>query len=443
MSATEDFKSSSCRDYGQHEATLPGQQLAWIRSLRGDALEQFKTHGLPLGGDEAWKYTDLKALNRRTFEVAAQAPAIEPQQARTQSLIEAPCARLVFVDGLFARALSSASLPMGVSVASLAETLQTDAAALEGRLGQQVEIAQPGFSALNTALMADGAYICVHRDTPVSEPIELLFLSSGSPDRAAHVRNLFVLESGASAVVVENHAALGDGAYFTDIVSEIFVDEHASLQHYKVQRDGVQAFHFAGTHIRQHRNGHYVAHTVDLGGRLVRNTVSASLAGEGAECTLNGLYVASGRQHVDHHTRIDHLVPHAISREQYKGVLDGRARGIFSGRVVVHPHAQQSDAQQAHDSLLLSDDAEADSRPQLEIYADDVKCSHGSTVGQLDDDALFYLRARGIGLEHGRELLVRAFAAGVVAQMQFEPLRARLDQLVGEKLAAANLSGTR
>ncbi|MEJ2343938.1 MAG: Fe-S cluster assembly protein SufD [Gammaproteobacteria bacterium] len=444
MSAPAEATDHWLADYRRVEPDLPGGRLAWLQRLRIHALDAFAESGLPTTRQEAWKYTDVKPIARRTF-----APAVvesRPDAAvlrREQALASGDAARLVFIDGRFAPEVSDAArLPEGATVASLASVLEQPQTILEPYLGSCMAEADQGFAALNTAFMRDGAYVHLSRGTVLEQPIELLYVSSGAPDRVAHLRNLIIAEEGAAAVVVENYVSLADGAHFTNAVTEVIAERNAQVEHYKLGHESDQAYHIGAIHVRQQRDSRFASHSVALGGRLVRNELHVNLEAEGCECALNGLYLTRGRQHVDNHTRIDHRAPHTTSRQFYKGVLDGRSRAVFSGRVMVHQDAQKTDAQQSNDNLLLSEHSEADSRPQLEIYADDVKCSHGTTVGQLDPDSLFYLRSRGVGLDRARSLLVYAFAADVLERMKLMPVREQLERvLTGQLLDGQSVRG--
>jgi len=348
--------------------------------------------------------------------------------------------QLVFVDGRFAPSLTaSARLPSGIEVMSLAEAIGRFPDRVEPWLGRSAGPERNGFAALNAAFLRDGVFIRLARGTELEAPVHLLFLTSGAPDSVVYVRNLIVAEAGSRASVIESYAALADAIGLTNSVTEIVLEPGAQLEHYRLGREAAAAYHVGSTDVHLARDSRYTSHSIALGGRIVRHELYASLDAEGAECTLNGLYVTHGRQHVDNHTRIDHHKPRGMSREWYKGVLDGQSRAVFSGRVVVHPQAQHTDAEQANHNLLLSENAEADSRPQLEIYADDVKCAHGATVGNLDPDALFYLRSRGLDDAHARSLLVYAFAGDVLKRIRLAPLRAHLEQQLTERLALQRL----
>jgi Fe-S cluster assembly protein SufD len=342
--------------------------------------------------------------------------------------MDAVC-RLVFVNGYYAPDLSALpALPAGVVLGCLAAALDAHGEQVEAHLGRHARFDDNAFTALNTAFFRDGAFLVLPRNVVLEQPVYLVFLSTAEGAQVSHTRNLVVAGSGSQASLVEAYAGLGDGVYLTSAVNEIVAEDGAILDHCKVQQEGPGAFHFANTQVRQGRSSNFTSTFAGFGGQWVRNEVRAVLDAEGCECTLNGLYQATGRQHVDNHTVIDHAKPHCASHELYKGILDGQAHGVFNGKIFVRQDAQKTDAKQTNQTLLLSDDATINTKPQLEIYADDVKCTHGATVGQLDAEALFYLRTRGIGKDEARSLLTFAFANDVLGRIKVEPLRRRLEQ---------------
>jgi Fe-S cluster assembly protein SufD len=317
-------------------------------------------------------------------------------------------------------------------VRSLGETIVHTPDQLEGRLGKIVDEDAHPFAALNTAFLDDGAYVTLRAGTVLDLPLHLLFVSADGG--VTHPRVLVIAGENSQATIIEQYAAIGDHVYFNNAITEVVASEGAFIEHYKLQQEGMKGFHIAGLHVRQEKDSRFVSHSISLGGALVRNDITALLSATGGECTLNGLYLAAGRQHVDYHTLIDHASAHATSREFYKGVLDGRAHGVFNGRVIVRQDAQKTDAQQTNKNLLLSVDAEIDTKPQLEIYADDVKCAHGATVGQLSEDAVYYLRSRGIDSATARSLLTYAFADEIIRHIRLAPMRSHLEQLLLARL---------
>lgn len=419
-------------EFARLAPTLPGHGLPWLRQAREAAMERFARLGFPSLRDEEWKYTSVAAIERQHFVPAPAIPnRIAAGQALDFALPGTHC--LVFVDGCFEPRLSRLGrLPEVAMVGSLADILARDPAALEARLGN---LGQKGstFTALNQAFACDGAYVRVPPGVKIEAPIQLLFLSSRA-DVLIQPRNLVLAEEGSAVCIIEQQVAVGEGACFTNAVTDIAVGRGAAVEHHKLQEEGSRAFHIASVTVEQGSDSRFASTSFALGAALARVDIAVRLNGEGAACQLDGLYVAGGRQHVDHHTRIDHLQPRCRSREIYKGVLAGAARAVFSGKVIVHPDAQQSDAFQSNHNLLLSENAEVDTKPQLEIFADDVKCGHGATVGQLDPEQLFYLRSRGLDEGLARMLLTAAFARQIVDRVGFRALREYLEEQLSARL---------
>jgi Fe-S cluster assembly protein SufD len=331
------------------------------------------------------------------------------------------------------RLSSTAGLPRTVRVSSLAEAIQSDGPLVEAHLGRFADVRRNPFVALNTGFVRDGAFVHLRRGTLLDRPIHLLFLSAPEPDRpaVAHPRVLVVADDGVQATVVETYAGTGAAAdYFTNAVTEIVVGENAVLDHYKLQQELTGAYHVATMQVRVGRSGRFISHSATLGAKLTRNDLNVQMAGDGADATLNGLVILGGTQHCDNHTLLDHAAPNCPSHELYKHVLDGHATGVFKGKILVRQPAQKTDSKQNSKSLLLSDDAYMNSQPALEIYADDVKCTHGSTTGPVDEDMVFYLRTRGVGLEAARHLLTYAFAADVTRRIKVDPVRQRLEDFM-------------
>ncbi len=420
-----------------------GGAPAWLTEIREGAIARFAELGFPTTKQEEWRFTSVAPIAETRFALAHAAGARLPSVAAIEPLLVCPRGgpRLVFVDGRYAPELSSVGgLPRGVHAGSLAVAL---AAGRNGDLARQHLTRHAGwhesaFAALNTAFLADGAFLHVAANTILEQPVELLFVATGGrreQPTVSHPRSLIVVERGAQAAVVECYAALADDVYWTNAVTEAVVGEGARVEYYRVQREGRRAYHVATTQSRQERDSFFGLHAVTLGGALARHDMLTLLDGAGAELILNGLYVLGGSQHADHHTVIDHARPHGASHEFFNGVLDQRAHGVFNGRIIVRPGAQRTDSKQTNNNLLLSTEARADSQPQLEIYADDVKCTHGSTVGPLDQTALYYLRSRGLSPETARSLLTYGFAAEILGRMGRADVRDRLDRLVRAALA--------
>ncbi|MHB8604457.1 MAG: Fe-S cluster assembly protein SufD [Thermoplasmatota archaeon] len=450
---------------------LPGAKLAWLAKLRAEGIARFRELGFPRRDDEEWRGTSSAPLAKHPFAPAeAHAPRVTRELIAPLRLPGEAHAELVFVDGRFAPDLSTwPAKAHDVHVGSLADALASRAAAVEPHLARIATDARAPFLALNTAFFTDGAFVDIARGVVLEKPIHLLFLATSASEHALiSPRNLLVVGGGARASVVETYAAIppsrtepearpnvqerqrreserGDaqrearsgsanGAYWTNAATEVTIGEGAHLEHAKVQRESESAFHTATFHATQARASNLVSHSASFGGALVRNDLTDVFNGEGSTSELWGLFALRGAQVVDNHTRIDHAKPRCSSREVYKGVLDGRSRGVFFGRIYVRPDAQKTDAKQTNKNLLLSDEALVDSTPQLEIYADDVKCTHGSTTGQLEDEQVFYLRARGIDEPTARSMLTFAFARDVLSHVTHAPLRQQLEALFLERL---------
>jgi Fe-S cluster assembly protein SufD len=434
----DDTRERTLADFARIADTLPGARLPWLARARSAALERFAFIGYPGLRDEDWKYTSLATLEKQPF----LALTAEPQQRLAESVVTSLALNqpfghlLVFHNGRHVPALSAADrLPAGVTLTSLATALENNPEPLEAYLSDDAghHRNQTVFGALNTAFMADGAYLHLGRGISLDEPVHLLFISTEA-GAAITPRNLIVAETGSSASVIEHYAGPDEVRYFTNALTQIFAADDAAIAHYKLQQEAPHAFHIAGIHAHQGRGSRLESHSIALGAGLCRNDITTAFDAPGCEATLNGLYLAGGRQHVDHHTRIDHIAPNGSSREYYRGVLDGVARAVFNGKVVVHPGAQKTNAHQANHNLLLSRDAEIDTKPELEIYADDVQCTHGATVGQIDEAQIFYLRSRGIEEAMAKSLLVHAFAHDVIERIRVQALRNRLEQILFTRL---------
>ena len=416
------------------------KQPAWLFPLRKAGMACFADLGFPTLQDEDWRFTNVAPIAKLPFrpvlKAATQVPAVETVGRLTFGGIAAT--RLVFVDGHFVPELSAAASPAaGVTITSLAGALAADSPGVRDHLGRLSGEEAAAFAALNTAFFQDGAFIRVPAGAAVVAPIHLLYISSGAEAGAtSHPRNLVLLDAGGRATVLESYVSLADAPSFTNAVTELALGDQAVLEHVKFQDESASAFHVAAIHSRLGRGANLVAHSISTGARLSRNNLRTCLAGEGGECVLNGLYVTHGDQLADHHMVVEHAQPRCNSHEYYNGILDGRSKGVFHGRIHVHSGAQKTDAKQTNKNLLLSEDATVDTKPQLEIYADDVKCTHGATIGQLNDESIFYLRARGIGLERARRMLIHAFAGEIIDRIRFAPARQELNQLVWGRLEA-------
>ena len=429
---TQDFRA----DYRAFAANGGSTAPVWLRELRETGLARFEARGFPSTREEEWRFTSVAAIAETRFTLRHEAPATDAAAKRLGALT--PLHALVFVDGFFVPALSAMGpLPAGVRVTNLIAAIAAAPDLVRRELGRHASVDKNPFTALATAFLRDGAFVHVPANAVVSEPLQLLFVSTGGAEaHLSHPRTLIVLEDGSEATIVETYLSADPGVHLTNAVTEIVLGDGARLSHARVQRESESAFHMATTHSRQGRDSTFTSTSVVLGAALARHDITAVLAGTGGSLVLNGLSVLEQRQHADHHTTIDHAQPHCESHELFNGIFDDQARGVFNGRIIVRPGAQRTDSKQTNNNVLLSEHARADSQPQLEIYADDVKCTHGATLGPLDPTALFYLRSRGLGAAAARALLTYGFANDVVSRIGAPDVRHRLDLLVRERLAA-------
>jgi len=421
MSSTQHWVS----EFNARGAQLPGSQAPWLASLRRRAIERFADEGWPTPKQEAWRHTSLAALEQQAFGPLAQVQAGD--LARKVRRGEAGY-WLVFVDGHHAPELSEVGgLPAGAQLLPLSEALAGQAEQLESLFGNEADGAST--AALNLALASDGAYLRLARGVVLDAPVHLLFIAA-SAGTASFTRNLVQAEEGAQATIIEHFVGQGSGASFSNSATRIRQANDARITHVKLQMEDEQAFHLGALDVEQSKGSVFNSHSMSFGARLARHDIVTNFNGDHCETLLNGLYYVNGRRHVDHHTQINHLHPHGISHEYYRGVLDDTSRGVFAGRILVAPGADKTDAIQRSDSLLLSRLAKADARPELEIYADDVKCAHGATVGQIDENSLFYLRSRGLDEAYARHILTYAFAAQAISRVEDPALRTRIEAAI-------------
>ncbi len=423
------------------ERTLDGGDAAWVGDLRRQAFDRFSQLGFPTArkGNEAWKYTSVAPIASRTFDydAAVDADGVDLASIAARAPWDESWPRLVFVNGRYSQRLSwlPSAVP-GLHIANLAEAVAGDRVVAEPYLAQLARFDDDGFTALNTAFLRDGAFIHVADGVSLGSPVHVVFVATARPEpTVSHSRCLIVAERNSRLQVVESFISLTDSAYFTNAVTEIVAGEGSSIEHHKVQLEGAAAFHVGTIEVRQAKDSAFTSTSVAAGGALARTNLTVLLDGPGSACTLNGLSFTTGSQHVDNSTSIDHIKPHTTSRQYYKGVLDGRSKAVFGGRVRVLEGAVKSDAVQADKNLILSQGAEVDTKPSLEIYTDDVKASHGATAGELDEDAMFYLMSRGIDDETARGMLVRGFATEIIDTVSIKPLHAFLDRLFARTVA--------
>jgi Fe-S cluster assembly protein SufD len=416
------------------------QQPKWLTPLRKAGIASFADQGFPTLHDEDWRFTNVTPIAKLQFQLAREAAI---NGAETKLIDESAFAklsghRLVFVNGFFSAKLSGIKpVSGGVRIENLSAALAKDSALIEKHLGKYAHTASNTFAALNQAFFTDGAFIFVPAGVAVAEPVQLIYISSAKNSGETILpRNLVIAEANSKLTVVESYISTGNVAYFTNAVTEILAGDNAAVEHIKLQDEAADAFHIATIAGEFGRASNVTVHSFALGAKLSRTNIRTKLAGEGLECILNGLYLTRNEQLADHHMIVEHAQPHCASHEYFNGILDDKSKGVFHGRIYVHPIAQKTDAKQTNKNLLLSDDATADTKPQLEIYADDVKCTHGATIGQLNDESIFYLRSRGIGTDTARQMLIHAFAGEIIERVKCEPVREELDKLIWERLEA-------
>ncbi len=424
--------------FRKFEKSLNGEAADPFHARRREALERFSERGFPTVRDEEWRYTDVSPLASIPFEPVLEysGTGLKPGMVEDHSL--GLRNSVVLVDGFFSRELSKPlSLPPGVRVESLSAAVKSTPRDVEPFLGRLAARAMNPFAALANAFLRDGVVVFVPDNTVMDEPVHLLSLATSRPGPfVIHPRILIVVGNNAQFSLLESHVGVGDNVYFTNAATDFFIGENSVVEHDKLQMESLQAYHISTVSMHQSRTSTMISNNIALGGRLTRNDIGVVLDGEGSEATLNGLYLGTGERLIDNHTAIEHAQPHCNSHELYKGILSGKSRGVFNGKIFVRKDAQKTDAKQTNKNLILSDDASIDTKPQLEIFANDVKCTHGATIGQLDEEALFYLRSRGISTGDARTMLIYAFASDVIDRISKTSLRGRLHGLLHRQLEA-------
>jgi Fe-S cluster assembly protein SufD len=418
------------------EQSGAAQNPPWLYPIRQAGLARFAQLGFPTLKDEDWRFTNLEPLARLPFKPVGETALPQAVSLDSFPFSNLAAYRLVFVDGHFAPELSTTGpAPNGCTVSSLADALQTKGTLVESHLAQYAGQDDNPFAALNNALFHEGAFVHVPADQEMPGPVHLLHITT-APDKGStfHPRHLILAEAGSRLTLLESHVSEVETAYFKNIVTELVAGENAVVEHCKFQDESTNAYHLAALHARLNRASQFWSHSIATGARLSRNNIRTHLGGEGLECVLNGLYLTGDDQLADHHMIVEHASPNCASHEYFNGILDDRSRGVFHGRILVRREAQKTDAKQTNKNLLLSDAATANTKPQLEIYADDVKCTHGATVGQLSEDAIFYLQSRGIGPETARRMLIHSFAGEIIERIQCTPVRDELNQLIWNRL---------
>jgi Fe-S cluster assembly protein SufD len=425
------------QDFEAQSGTATADAPEWLEGIRRSAMERFAATGFPTARDEEWRFTPVAPIARTSWRPPPTSSEVSRSQLEPFIFGHPEWTTLVFINGMFSDALSSVGpLAPGLRVGTLSDALNGGWPGIETHLGRHAPTASSPFTALSTAFMREGGFVHVPANTDVSRPVHLVFVTTDEVvDSVTHPRNLIIVEPGARASVIESYVTLAPaGTYWTNAVTEVVAGANSWLEHTRIQRESERAYHIGSTHVDQYRDSHYRSFSMAMGGALARHNLHVRLNEENVEALMYGLYLTRGDQLVDNHTAIYHDQPNCRSWEVYKGVLDGSSRAVFNGKVFVRPEAQKTDAKQTNRNLLLSDKAKVDTKPQLEIFADDVKCTHGATVGRLDELALFYARSRGVPAEEAQRLLTYAFAAEVISEVALEPVRKELERLVRERL---------
>ena len=430
-------KNSNFSAYKILAGMREGMDPAWLAALRARAGARFEELDFPTTRNEEWKYTNvapiLKVPYREIFDLDADGLTVERIEPFT--FVESRHSQMVFIDGIYSKELSDLSgLPESAVVTSLAGMTEEQSLVASRHLAAYAKYQDDAFTALNTAHIGDGALVYIPHGKIVETPLHLLFISTSKEASATHPRVLIIAGKGAMATIIESYVSTDDNVYLTNAVTEVFTAEESAITHYRLQEESEKAFHVATTQVHQECESNYVSYAFSLGAEIARHTLNVVLTDEHTDTTIDGLYVVTGKQHVDNHTTMDHSRPNCTSHQLYKGILDGKSRAVFNGKVLVREGALLTDAHQLNKNLLLSKDSSVDTKPQLEIFADDVKCSHGATVGQLEDDELFYLASRGIAPEQARALLTFGFAEDVISKIKLKSVRKQLDKTVLDKL---------
>jgi len=415
--------------------SLNGESTRPINQLRKDAILKFSELSFPTIKDEEWKYTNISPLLKHYFKPAAANHSIEKSKIDQFKFDALQGFLAVFINGIFAPDLSELeNFPRGAVISSLDEAIDSSHPAVKKYFNKYADYERHIFTSLNTAFTKDGAFIYIPDGKIVEEPIHILFIASSNGEKIlSQPRNLFSIGKNSQVKILEHFVSLDEGIYFTNSVSEISAGENAIVSHVKLQEESKKAFHIHRIEVEQERSSNFSSHSISFGGNISRNDLNVRFNGEGGESTLNGLYLTGGEQLYDTHTLIDHAKPHCTSHEHYKGILDNKSRGVFNGKVMVRKDAQKTNAFQENNNIILSAEALVNTKPQLEIFADDVKCTHGATIGQLDMDSMFYLKSRGIGAENARAILIHAFASDVIKTIPLEPIKNYAESILTEK----------
>lgn len=435
MENKTDIKQYFVNQFDEFEKSLNGEKSSDFHKVRKDAISKFAELTFPTQKDEEWKYTNISPLLKHNFSPVSVKENVSSEIISKFLFDKMEHSLLVFINGIFSSELSKLiDIPKGVEIGSLAEELKNNNPIVKKHLGKYAEDGKYFFTTLSTAFTKDGAFIYVPDGKIVEDPIHVIFYTnSGTEKIITQPRNLFVAGKNSQVKIIEHYVSDEASVYFTNSVTEIVVDENANVDHIKLQEESNKAFHIARMEVDQERSSIFSSHLISYGAEISRNDFNARFNDEGSECMLNGLFMIGDEQLFDAHTMIDHAKPHCNSHEHYKGILQDKAKGVFNGKVMVRRDAQKTNAFQENNTILLSDDAVMNTKPQLEIFADDVKCSHGATIGKLNDEAKFYLKSRGIGEESATAILIHAFASDVITSIKIPALRDYLEEIITKR----------
>lgn len=406
-----------------------------LQALRQREFSQFALQGIPKRNQENWKYTDISLLENTSFNLILNDDSITESQIAQHYLADSY--NVILVNGHFSWQLSKLSaLPAGAILTSMRDAWQRFPELIKPYLEKENS---QSLDSLNLALMTDGLFLFIPKNLVIDKPIQFLHVNTkASQDCMQHLRNIIVVEESARVVLLESHVALTDVRYFNNLVTKLYIKQNSQVEYYKCQNESREAYHIGNIQVEQRANSQFDSYSISLGSKLSRDDLSIALHEKGCSCNLQGLYLIQDKQHGDHHTRIDHYAAHCSSEENYKGILDGKATGVFNGKVIVHPHAQQTKTRQSNQNLLLSKTAEMNTKPELEIYADDVQCTHGATVGQMDEAALFYLQSRGIDESAARKMLTYAFMSEIIESIENVAIKQHIFMSCQRRLASGN-----
>ena len=435
MSELKDIKNQYLKSYELFENSLNGDRVSSISGLRKAAFGKFSDLDFPTTKDEEWKYTSIAPLLEHNFIPSLQKKSLTKEQVKNFLFEDLDSNVVIVVNGFYSDELTTlTNIQKEVEVSSIAKAISSDSPLVKEHLGKYADFTTHIFTSLSTAFTKDGVLVHIPEGKIVEQPIHILFITdSGNEKLLIQPRNLFVAEKNSQTTIIEHFVNIDSGIYFTNTVTEIVVGENAIVDHIKLQEESKEAFHIGRMEVDQERSSNFASHFVSLGSSITRNEFNSKFNDEGGECKLNGLFLTEGNQLFDVHTLIDHAKPHCNSHEHYKGILDDVSRGVFNGKVIVRQDAQKTNAFQENNNIILSKEALINTKPQLEIFADDVKCSHGATIGQLDKDAMFYLKSRGIGEETARTILIHAFASDVIKSVKVEAVKNYIENILNEK----------